>query len=417
MKNLANHNQNQLGPFWNATLAGAVVALFLLAILPSSKVDFIYRVKTVATQQRLEALQNQVECQQKTQLLNDCSDCKVAIQLLAAKAIESTPPKVAAVLSTQQNLPRRILAEVTFLADRKYQTDEIQLQLEEISLNKVKSDEILLLQHRKRALEWDITSAQHLVDQLEATEGVTEPFIVVSTNPVDLSTLQQDWKSVIASKKELFNQIVEQIRVTATRASGFVAVAGKPHVFPRVARAISTSTLVAFFAGASTSCLIFILLRFILPSSSIGYRHTPTFLATNQEIMKPKAGVMRLFEKSRLEQDLASGLRLADRIAKLGIPYLGEIEASRTATSGVPTVVKVDALVRTLPEVTPHTSIPGEPGVNYDQWSIPLQRSLEWLLVLWMATAAIRFFSDDVWRSLVLQSPLTGLAKLFSGIA
>ena len=414
MKNLANRKQNQLDPFWNAILAGTVVALFLLAILPSSKVDFIYRVKTVATQHRLDALQNQVNCQPKIQLPDDSSDRNAGIRVLAAKEIESTPPKVAAVLSTQHSLPRRFAAEVTFLADRRYLTDEIQVQLEAISLTKVKSDEILLLQQRKRALEWEITSAQHLVDQLETTDDAAEPFKVVSTNPVDLSTLQQDWKSVIASKKELFNQIVDQIRSTSARASGFVAVAGKPQVFPRVARSISMSTVVAFIAGAVTSCLFFLLLRFVMP----------------------KAGVSRTREKSRLEQNKASGFRLADRIAGLGIPYLGAIEANRVATSNAQHADKGDASARTTTEEVTHLhtsqfglpgatlpgvahlrSIPGEPNVNHDKWNVPLQRSLEWLLVLWMTTAAIRFFSDDVWRSLVLQSPLTGFAKLFSGIA
>jgi len=409
VKNSANRKQNQLDPFWNAILAGTVVALFLLAILPSSKVDFIYRVKTVATQHRLDALQNQVNCQPKFQLPDDSSVRDAGIRVLAAKEIESTPPKVAAVLSTQHSLPRRFAAEVTFLADRRYLTDEIQVQLEAISLNKVKSDEILLLQQRKRALEWEITSAQHLVDQLETTDDAAEPFKVVSTNPVDLSTLQQDWKSVIASKKELFNQIVDQIRSTSARASGFVAVAGKPQVFPRVARSISMSTIVAFIAGAMTSCLFFLLLRFVMP----------------------KVGASRTREKSRREQNTASGLRLAGRIAGLGIPYLGAIEANRAATSNAQHAGKGDASARTTTEEVTHLhtsqfdlpgvahlrSTPGESIVNHDKWNVPLQRSLEWLLVLWMATAAIRFFSDDVWRSLVLQSPLTGLAKLFSGIA
>ena len=414
MKNLVNHKQNQLDPFWNAILAGTVVALFLLAILPSAKVDFIYRVKTVATQQRLDALQNQVNCQPKIQLTDNCSDRNVGIHVLAAKAIETSPPRVAAVLSTQHSLPLRFVAEVTFLADRRYLIDEIQVQLEEISLNKVKSDEILLLQQRKRALEWEITSAQHLVDQLETTDDATEPFKVVSTNSVDLLTLQQDWKSVIENKKGLFNQVVDQIHSASARASGFVAVAGKPQVFPRVARSTSMSTIVAFIGGAMTSCLFFLLLRFLMP----------------------KACVRRIREKSRPEQNTASGLRLADRIAGLGIPYLGAIEATRTLTSNAQHSVKGDASARTmtgevshlhtsqfdlpgaaLPGVAHLRSIPGEPSVNHDKWNVPLQRSLEWLLVLWMATAAIRFFSDDVWRSLVLQSPLTGLAKLFSGIA
>jgi hypothetical protein len=428
---ITKHKQNQLDPFWNAILAGVVVSLFLLAILPSSKIDYIYLVKTVATQQRLAALENQIAVQAKCLLSEGFSNGTVGLQFVASRLIEATPPKVAAVLSTQQNLPRRVLAEVTFLADRKYQTDEIQLQLEQISLSKVKSDELLQLEQRKRTLEWEIASAQHLSDQLVAPSKTTEEFKVVSTNSVDESVLQQNWKSVIATKQELYEQLVEQIRTSSLRASGFVAVAGKPKIFPRVTGQMSMSTIVAFFAGALTSCVVFILLR----STSIRQLASMASPASSRA-MERKTSEKNRLPTSRLEQGAVSGLRMADRISKLGIPYLGSIESSSISASSsrgstldnvsVGKMTSEASNMRSsqfdLADVTPLQFVSSKSTLkdssNYQNfWSAPLQRSLEWLLILWMAAVVIRFFSDDIWRSLVLQSPLTGLAKLFSGIA
>ncbi len=431
MTNIAKHKQNQLGPFWNAILAGTLVALFLLAILPSSKIDYIYRVKTIATQQRLDALQALMEPQLQNRLSNGFADGIAGLEFVASRLIEATPPKVAAVLSTQQSLPRRVLVEVTFLADRKYQTDEIQTHLEEISLTKIKSDEILQLEQRKRTLEWEITSAQHLSDQLVTTNNATEDFKVVSTNSVDESMLQQNWKSVVASKRELYDQLVDQIRTASLRASGFVAVAGKPKIFPRVTGPMSMSTIVAFFAGALTSCVIFMLLR--PPNSS---QFIAMAASVNAKTLESKTIVRKLLQTSRLEPGAVSGFRMADRISKLGIPYFGAIESSSVAMSGSQGLSKDNASVSTATaeESNIHSSqfdlahdsplrfissksTQQNPSNRQDVWSAPLQRSLEWLLILWMAAVIIRFFSDDIWRSLVLQSPLTGLAKLFSGIA
>jgi hypothetical protein len=429
--NLAKHNQNQLDPFWNAILAGAVVALFLLAILPSSKIDYIYRVKAVATQNRLEALQSRIASHTKSQLSEDFANRKVGLRFVTSRLIETTPPKATAVLSTQQSLPLRALAEVTFLADRKYLTDEIQLQLEEISLANVKSDEILQLEQRKRTLEWELTSAQHLSNQLAGSRDTTEDFKVVSTNSVDESVLRNKWQMAIASKQELYDQLVDQIRTASLRASGFVAVAGKPKVSPRVTGAMSISTVVAFFAGALTSCVIFILLR----STRDGHSPTKTTHALTK-ITERKTSAKKSLGTSQLEKGAASGIRLASRISKLGIPYLGAIESSSIAVSGSTGLANDnDSMNMTNTEASninsssidsyPVAALPSTSSKSASQelnfhrevWSAPLQRSLEWLLILWMTAVVIRFFSDDVWRSLVLQSPLTGLAKLFSGIA
>ncbi|MCY2974435.1 MAG: hypothetical protein NTW52_07175 [Planctomycetota bacterium] len=431
MTNTAKNKQNQFDPFWNAILSGTVVALLLLAILPSPRVDFIYRVKTVATQQRLAALQNRMAAQPKGQLSEGLLNGNIGLQFITSRLIESTPPKVAAVLSTRQNLPQRVLAEVTFLADRKYQTDEIQTQLEEISLSKIKSDEILQLEQRKRTLEWEIASAQHLSDQLVASNNAANDFKVVSTYSVDESALQRNWKSVIATKQELYDQLVDQIRTASLRASGFVAIAGKPKVFPQVTGTTSMSTVVAFFAGALTSCVVFMLLR------SIGSSHVKSIATPSRSLaFERKTSVRKLAPTSRLDQGAVSGLRMADRISKLGIPYFGAIESSGIAVSSSQGSAKDDASVSiTNGDKSNMLSSPFESGYvtpipsisikstqqesknHQDVWSVPLQRSLEWLLILWMAAVVIRFFSDDIWRSLVLQSPLTGLAKLFSGIA
>ncbi len=431
MTNIAKHKKNQLDPSWNAILAGTVVALFLLAFLPSTKINYIYRVKTVATQQRLDALQNRLVAQVKSPLSNSIADSAAGLQFVASRLIETTPPKIAAVLSTQQNLPRRVLAEVTFLADRKYQTDEIQLHLEEISLAKVKSDEILQLEQRKRTLEWELTSAKHLADQLVASSDPTQDFKVVSTNSVDESVLRNKWQTAIASKQEQYDQLVDQIRTASLRASGFVAVAGKPKVSPRVTGAMSISTVVAFFAGALTSCVIFILLR----STKDSHRVTKTTHAQTKTTER-KTSEKKLLGTLRVEKGTASGLRLASRISKLGIPYLGAIESSSIALGGSTgqthgnasmNMTNVEAAninsssidsypVTVLPS-TSSNSASQESNYHREVWSAQLQRSLEWLLILWMTAVVIRFFSDDIWRSLVLQSPLTGLAKLFSGIA
>lgn len=431
MTNTAKNKQNQLDPTWNAILAGTVVGLFLLACLPSSKIDYIYRVKTVATQERLDALEKQIAAQTKSQLSQAFANGKVGLQFVASRVIEAAPLKVAAVLSTQQNLPRRVLVEVTFLADRKYQTDEIQKQLEEISLTKIKSDEVLQLEQRKRGLEWELTSAKHLSSQMTGPTDTTEEFKVVSTNSVDESMLQQNWKSVIATKQELYDQLVDQIRTASVRASGFVAVAGKPKIFPRVTGHMSVSTVVAFLAGVFTSCIIFILLRF-----SITDQATVMASRVSSKTIEQKTSVKKLLQTSRLEQDAVSGLRMADRISKLGIPYFGAIESPIVAVSGSQGPVKDNASVVTTTANASNmhssqfdsahakpiqyvSSKSTQPDTSNRQniWSAPLQRSLEWLLILWMAAVVFRFFSDDIWRSLVLQSPLTGLAKLFSGIA
>jgi hypothetical protein len=387
--------------------------------------DYIYRVKAVVTQQRFDAIQHQLQNRQETSLQHD-SAAGAGLKFLSAKPIETTLRQSAAVLSTQHSLPRRRVVEVTFLADRKYLTDEIQLQLEEISLAKVQSEEITQLQQRRRTVEWEIAAAEHLVDQLKPTDQDSGTFQVVSTNPVDSSTLHQDWKSALAGKQALYSEIVDQIRNASSRAAGFIAVAGKPQILPKVDRAMSISTVTAFFAGACTASLIFMLLR-----SSAGPAAAPGL--TKKQIQRATKSTKSLSQESRPDVSSESGLRLADRIAKLGIPYLGAMDVPRISRlsgqynsqkvlTGVLSSAAADAtsiheLQHSSLGIASHNSQAPDRVGNQVLWSGSLQRSLEWLLILWMSAVAIRFFSDDIWRCLVLQSPLTGLAKLFSGIA
>jgi len=399
VKSLAEYKQTRLEPLWNALVAGMVVALITLNVLPSPPIQYLYRIKAVATQTRLTALQQRLPNLRDNRSFNKYSHSD--FRFLTAEAVALPGRKHEPILSTNHSPPSHVLTQVTFLADRIYPQNEIQAKLEQISLAKVDNSVIKEIERKILVLDWQREASNHLIQQLNSKGLEESSFQIVSTNPIGTQSLQSDWSSLVAEKNQLYNHLTDQLRIAKTKAAGFIAIAGRPQIFPRIARPLSNETIVAFFLGLMTSGLFFIVLR----------------------SRSPLKGIHAIVKETNLKKAIpiqpdGSGEILAKRLSRIGIPYLGLLEPS-----GYVPISMAKASVSA--ERSDEIGVDTKPTAKEENsklrdflraFSVPAQRASEWLLILWLAIAAFRFFTDDMWRSLVFQSPLTGLAKLLSGL-
>jgi len=404
VNSLAEYKQTKLEPFWNAMVAGLVVALITLNVLPSPPIQYLYRIKAVATQTRLTALQHRLPNVRGTRTNNEHSHSD--FRLLTADVIALPDRKHEPILSTNHGLPNNVLAQITFLTDRIYRQNEIQVELEQISLANVNNSVVKEIERQLRVLDWQREAANHLVQQLDSKDVDESSFQTISTNPIGTKSLKSEWSSLVDQKNQLYDQLLEQLRIAKTKAAGFIAVAGRPQIVPRIVKPLSDATVVAFFLGVMTSGLFFIVLRLSSPIT----RSQTIVKETNQKQAVP------------IKSD-GSGDILAKQLSRIGIPYLGLLEpegyvpvsmAKASAKASVGSERPDEIGVATRLTIRQKNSVVRG---FLRAFSEPAQRASEWLLILWLAIAAFRFFTDDMWRSLVFQSPLSGLAKLLSGLA
>jgi len=402
---LAKHQESKLEPVWSAIVVGSVVGLFVLNALPSPAIQFLHRIKAVTTQQRLDVFQDYLEKEQKTKRPNTSSMSEVnGLRFLKADVIALGQQKHEPVLSTNHCLPQRVLAQVTFVANRRFKTEEIQLNLERITLTNRDNSEVKELRQQLRMAEWRRSSAQHLIAQIDSKGNEEIPFLPVSTNRVGTKDLRNEWQSLIERSNDQCDRLVEQLRNVMLKSNGFIAVAGKPQVLPRIASSStsSSSSIIAFFTGSLTSALFFFLIRSVQSGRYSRVLNHPNRLS--QRMSYP--GHER-------------GARLAQRLEKLGIPCLGAMKgvdcsaiSNEIANDDRSSISRLD--LSSAPTLNSTSSIP---RISRFLESTATFKAVEWLLLIWISIAAVRFFADDMWRSLAFQSPLTGLARLIIGIA